>query len=171
MKNVPVRTFYLKNKSDIPAIIVHPAASVPYVWELLHSDSLVGVYPSLQVDITRMVLGTGWVLGRWIHKIISGGGKEKIKVKEEILRGEYSPVRAVDDGQFQQIQDIHHCEECPVPKIRNEFLSFTAVLEMRTEEVRGLRKELEKRMWMREDKGTQTDVKEENGIHGNVTER
>jgi hypothetical protein len=44
MKNVPVRTFYLKNKSDIPAIIVHPAASVPYghnlaIWAYSHIAS------------------------------------------------------------------------------------------------------------------------------------
>ena len=144
----------------------------------LAKDSLVGACPSLQVDITRMVLGTGWLLGRWIHKMISGAGgelersdKDKMKEKAEIITEEYSPVRAIGDGNFQEVQHCHHCEECDVTKIQSEISSVTVVLAMRTEEVRGLRKELEMRMWMREDKGTQTDVEEENGSYDYVTER
>ena len=69
----------------------------------------------------------------------------------EIITGEYSPVRAVSDG---------HCqyEECEVSKIQNEILSVKTVLEMKMEEVRGLRKELERRRWWREEKGTQTEL-------------
>ena len=68
-----------------------------------------------------------------------------------------SPVRAVSDGHSQY-------EKCEVSKIQNEILSVKTVLEMKIEEVRGLRKELERRRWWRDGKGTQTgEDKEEHG--------
>ena len=59
-----------------------------------------------------------------------------------------------------------------MPKIQHDIVSVAAVLEMRTEEVRGLRKEMEMRMWMMEEKGTQTEeVKEEYGSYEYETDR
>ena len=96
----------------------------------------------------------------------------KKKVKEEILRGEYSPVRAVEDGKLQQIQDSHHCKECDVTKIQNEILSVTAVLKIKTGQARELRKKLEKKMRLMEDMGTQTEeVKEEHVSYDYATDR
>ena len=88
--------------------------------------------------------------------------KEKLRERLEIITGEYSPVRAVSDGHSQY-------EECEVLKIQNEILSVKTVLEMKMEEVRGLRKELERRSWWREEKGTQTEVDKE--VHGSSADK
>ena len=142
--------------------------------------SLVGVYPSLQVDITRMVLGTGWVLGRWLHKIMCGAGeeeeershKDKLEENLEIYTGEYSILSAVGDGNIQNVQHCHSCEECDVTKIQNEILSVTAVLKIKTGQARELRKKLEKKMRLMEDMGTQTEeVKEEHVSYDYATDR
>ena len=81
-------------------------------------------------------------------------------------------MRAVGYGNFQEVQHCHQCEECDVTKIQHDIVSVAAVLEMRTEDVRGLRKEMEMRMWMMEEKGTQTEeVKEEYGSYEYETDR
>ena len=67
------------------------------------------------------------------------------------------------------VSDVNS-EECEVAKIQNEISSVRAVLEMRMEEVMGLRKELERRRWWKEDMGTQTgEDNEENGFSEDET--
>ena len=75
---------------------------------------------------------------------------EKMRDRLKIITRENSPVRTVSDGFVM--------EECEVANIHQEIMSVREVLEMRTEEVNRLRKELERRRWWREDKGTQPEL-------------
>jgi hypothetical protein len=117
--------------------------------------------------LDRMVLGTSWVILRWFDKMIRRRGseektdKEKMRDRLEIISRESSLLRVVSDVKS---------KECEVSKIQNEILSVRAVLEIKMEEVRGLRKELERRRWWKEDMGTQTtETKEENESSGDET--
>jgi hypothetical protein len=98
-----------------------------------------------------MVLGTAWIILRWLYKVMEGGeGKtdqDKMRDRLEVITRESSLFRVVSDVKS---------EQCEVSKIQDEILSGRAVLEMKMEEVRGLRKELERMRWWREDMGTQT---------------
>ena len=103
---------------------------------------------------------------RWLHDLMRRrGGEEKTdteKMRErlEIITRESRILRVVSDV---------NSEECEVAKIQNEILSVRAVLEMRMEEVRGLRKELERRRWWKEDMGTQTG--EDNEEHNSPADK
>ena len=108
-----------------------------------------------------------WMILRWLHEVMRRRGgeeksdKEKMRERLEIITRESRLLRVVSDVKS---------EECEVSKIQDEILSVRAVLEMRMEEVMGLRKELERRRWWKEDMGTQTrEDNEENGLSEDET--
>jgi hypothetical protein len=112
-----------------------------------------------------MVVGTGWMILRWLHDVMRRRRGEEETVEEkmrdrlEIITRESRLVKVVSDVTSEE------CQEYEVSKIQDEISSVRAVLEMKMEEVRGLRKELERRRWWREEKGTQTgEDKEENAL-------
>ena len=113
------------------------------------------------------MLGTAWIILRWLHEVMRRGrgeeksDKDKLRERLEIVTRESRILRVVSDV---------NSEEFEVAKIQNEILSVRAVFEMRMEEVRGLRKELERRRWWKEDMGTQTrEDNEENGLSEDET--
>jgi hypothetical protein len=115
--------------------------------------------------LDRMVLGTAWIILRCLHKVMGRKGgeektdKDKMRDKLEYITREYSQF---SDGHLQS-------EHCEVSKIQDELLSVRAVLEMRIEEVRGMKKELERRRWWSEERGTQTFGYEEE--HGSPADK
>ena len=102
---------------------------------------------------------------RWLHKMLSHkleylSPKEKLRARLEVLMIQNSPVKTFDTHS--------HCKDdtdSEVLVMKQELLSMQAVIEMRTEEVRRLRKELDRKEGWREDKGTQTE-KQQNGDIG-----
>ena len=104
-----------------------------------------------------MVLATGWLILRWLHKMLSPKSedlipKEKMRARLEVLMIQNSPVKTHDiHSQYKDDSDSE------VSVMKQELLSMQAVIEMRTQEVRRLRKELDRREGWREDIGTQTD--------------
>ena len=105
----------------------------------------------------RMVLATGWLIMTWLHKILSPkmadlSPKEKLCARLEVVMINNSPVKTLD--KYSHYKDDSDSE---VSVMKQELLSMQAVIEMRTEEVRRLSKELDRREWWREDIGTQTD--------------
>ena len=94
---------------------------------------------------------------RWLHKMLSQkleylSPKEKMRARLEVLMIQNSPVKTFDT--HSQCKDDTDSE---VLVMKQELLSMQAVIGMRTEEVRRLRKELDRRERWREDIGTQTD--------------
>ena len=105
----------------------------------------------------RMVLATGWLIMKWLHKILSPkmadlSPKEKLCARLEVVMINNSPVKTLD--KYSHYKDDSDSE---VSVMKQELLSMQAVIEMRTEELRRLRKELDRRKGWREDIGTQTD--------------
>jgi hypothetical protein len=119
-----------------------------------------------------MVLGTGWLILRWLHQTLNSkkpselSPEEKIQARLKTVMTDYSPVKEhslriehTPRGEYSYCYDHSHCgEQCEVSVLQLDLLSVQAVLEMRTEEVRRLRKELDRREGWREDKGTITGV-------------
>ena len=105
-----------------------------------------------------MVLVTGWIILRWLHKILRREKRqEEISLKEKMLArldivmtDEYRPVKIY--CQYFQYKDDSGCD---LSLLHQELLSLQAVLEIKTEEGRRLRKEREEG-W-REDKGAMTE--------------
>ena len=69
--------------------------------------------------LDRMVLGTGWIILRWLDKMMCSGGeedksdKEKMMDRLKIITTNNKSERIVNVGHFQ-------CEECDVSKIQKE---------------------------------------------------
>ena len=104
-----------------------------------------------------MVLATGWLILRWLHKMLSPkledlSQNEKMCARLEVLMTNHSPVKT--HAKHSHYKDDSDSE---VSVMKQELLSMQAVIEMRTQEVRRLRKELDRREGWREDIGTQTD--------------
>ena len=110
-------------------------------------------------------MATGWLIMRWLHKILSPkladlSPKEMMCARLEEVMTNHSPVKTLDT--------YSHCKDdsgSEVSVMKQELLSMQAVIEMRTQDVRRLRKELDRKEGWREDKGTQTE-KRQNGDIG-----
>ena len=78
--------------------------------------------------------------------------KEKICGRLEVLMTNHSPVKT-------HAKHSHYTDDSDseVSVMKQELLSMQTVVEIRTHEVRRLRKELDRREGWREDIGTQTD--------------
>ena len=86
---------------------------------------------------------------RWLHRILSPklddlSPKEKMRARLEVVTLDKHYHYAVDS-------------DSEVSVMKQELLSMLAVMEMRTEEVRRLRNDLDRRKGWSEDMGTQTD--------------
>ena len=106
-----------------------------------------------------MVLVTGWIILRWLQKILRREKKqEEISLKEKMLARldlvmtEYRPVKTY--CQYSQYKDNSGCE---LSLLHQELMSVQAVLEIKTEEGRRLREQLDRMEEWREDKGTMTE--------------
>ena len=93
----------------------------------------------------RMVLATGWLIMKWLHKILSPkmadlSPKEKLCARLEIVMIYNSPVKTLDT--HSHYKDDSDSE---VSVMKQELISMQPVIERRTEEVMRLRKELNRR--------------------------
>ena len=90
-----------------------------------------------------------------IPNFLSGHQKalqEKMLARLDLVMTEYRPVKTY--CQYSQYKDDSGCE---LSLLHQELLSVQAVLEIKTEEGRRLREELDRMEGWREDKGTMTE--------------
>ena len=105
------------------------------------------------------MLVTGWIILRWLKKIPRRekkeeeiSQKEKMVARLDIVMTDSRPVKTY--GQYSQYEDDSGRE---LSFLHQELLSVQAVLEIKTEEGRRLREELDRMEEWREDKGTMTE--------------
>ena len=103
-----------------------------------------------------MVLVTGWILLRWLQRMLRRKQEqvppqEKMRSRLNLLLTDYRPARLSD----QLSEDVSGFEESVLCQ---ELRSVQAVMEMRSEEVRRLRKELDMMEMLRDDRGVQTGI-------------
>ena len=99
----------------------------------------------------KMVLAIGWLIMRWLHKMLcpkmaDSSPQEKMCPRLEVLMTNHSPVKTLDT--YSHYKDDSDSE---MSGMMQDFLSMQAVIDMRTREVRRLRKELDRREGWRED--------------------
>ena len=110
-------------------------------------DSSVVILP-----VERMVIVTAWLVFTYLHRILR---REQGKVTREkmlarldmVAKGDIRAVRTYTDTFIESDESV----------LYQELQSVKAVIEIRNEEVRRLRKELDRREGWREEKGTMTE--------------
>ena len=106
------------------------------------------------LPVGRMVIVTAWLVCTYLHRILR---REQGKVTREqrlarldmVVQGDISAVRTDIDTDI----DTDNKES----ELYQELQSVKAVIEIRSEEVRRLRRELDRREGWREEKGTMTE--------------
>ena len=101
---------------------------------------------------------------RWVQKMISASGDEEKLDKGKLLKrletvvSDYGPMGTTSATFISENPKTH---SLGISNIQNELRRATAQLARMTEERTTMRKELERRKYLREDKGTQTWDQEE----------
>ena len=99
-----------------------------------------------------MVIATAWLVFTHLHRILSG---EQGKVTRKHMLARLDMVVQGDNSAVTTQADNTNSDES---ELYQELESVRAVIEIRRDEMRRLRRELDRREGWREEKGTMTEV-------------
>ena len=103
-----------------------------------------------------MVLVTGWLLLRWIYTRLNREKPSLITTQEKMRRRLETLTKEQQNYSIHEEIEVKDTSQDEIVKLKNDLMSVRAVLEIKTEELTRLRREIDRRNVWREDKETMT---------------
>merc|ERR1711872_133152 len=108
------------------------------------------------VIAATMVLVTGWLLLRWIYTRLNREKPSLMTTQEKMRRRLETLTKEQQIYSIPNEIEVKDTSQDEIVKLKNDLMSVRAVLEIKTEELTRLRREIDRRNVWREDKETMT---------------